>query len=596
VSTTLYKEVTYPLKTLVDDIALGEIALPELQRPFVWPNAKVRDLFDSMYRGYPVGFLLFWAIDSSAKKARAIGTGLKQKEPSRLVVDGQQRLTSLFAVLKGLEVMREGGERERIQIAFSPATEAFQVCDAAVAKDPEFIPDISKLWSKDISRIKFVLEFVSKLRGNRDVTEEEEAKIHAAFDRLQNLEHFPFHTLELTSAVDEEQVAEVFVRINSQGKSLNQADFILTLMAVFWDDGRRELEKFCLGARTPGNGGKSAFNPILQPGPEDLLRVIIGTGFQRGRMKYGYSILRGKNLETGETTAELRDVQFEVFKIAQAEALDLTNWHEFLKVPLSAGYVSKHMIGSQVGLLFSYILYLQGQRNFSVDRNTLRNACARWFFMSALTKRYGNSPESMIERDIQALKGKQSPAEFLKIVDEVVAAELTEDFWTVTLPNRLVSSSSLNPALMAYQAALCVLDANALFSELKIRDLLSPFAKGNKSALEKHHLFPKAFLKAQGVRGVRETNQVANYALIEWSDNISISDADPKRYFPEFFERVSGESRQTAFFHHALPEAWWNMSYDDFLEERRRLMAKVIRAGFEKVGESSKLKATKKAG
>ncbi len=141
---TLFKEITYSLNKLIEDIEMGEIGLPELQRPFVWPNTKVRDLFDSMYRGYPVGYLLFWA-NGLPENHRQIGINTKQSVPRLLIVDGQQRLTSLFAVLKGIPVTREDFKKENIRIAFRPKDERFEVADAAILRDAEWIYDISQL-------------------------------------------------------------------------------------------------------------------------------------------------------------------------------------------------------------------------------------------------------------------------------------------------------------------------------------------------------------------------------------------------------------------------------------------------------------------
>ena len=111
---TLFKQVNYNLGSMVQFIELGQIGLPDIQRPFVWPNRKVRDLFDSMYRGFPVGYLLFWenGFGGGSSQGKQIGTDHKQKLPDLLVVDGQQRLTSLFAVTKGISVLRQNGQAD----------------------------------------------------------------------------------------------------------------------------------------------------------------------------------------------------------------------------------------------------------------------------------------------------------------------------------------------------------------------------------------------------------------------------------------------------------------------------------------------------
>ena len=301
---TLFKEVGYSLSKLIEDIDMGEIGLPDIQRPFIWNAAKVRDLFDSMYKGFPVGYLLFW-VNGFSEIHRQIGIEKKQKVARLLIVDGQQRLTSLYAVLKGQPVMRKDYTTQTIQISFRPIDAKLEVTDAAIRKNPEFIEDISQLWSSEIPRYSFVNSFIGRLREYREVRKEEEARIWESIDRLYDLQNYPFTALELSSTVNEEQVADVFVRINSKGITLNQADFILTLMSVFWDEGRTQLEKFCSAARKPSTVGPSPYNHFIEPDPAQLLRVAVALGFRRARLQHVYSILRGKDLETEKFSDEL---------------------------------------------------------------------------------------------------------------------------------------------------------------------------------------------------------------------------------------------------------------------------------------------------
>ena len=249
-SETLFKEVRFDLGALVKFVELGEIGLPDIQRPFVWKNVKVRNLFDSMYQGYPIGYLLFWE-NGLTDDSRAIGVDQKQRVPRPLIVDGQQRLTSVYAVVKGIPVVRENYESEQIQIAFNPLTEKFEVIDAAIRRDKSYIHNISVLWNDQTDLFEVVDEYLANLSSGREVSDEDRRKVRRSITRLHSLLSFPFTVLELSSNVNEEQVAEVFVRINSEGKPLNQADFILTLMSVFWDEGRSQVEDFCRRSRAP---------------------------------------------------------------------------------------------------------------------------------------------------------------------------------------------------------------------------------------------------------------------------------------------------------------------------------------------------------
>lgn len=584
-SATLFKKVDYSLAKLIHDIELGEIGLPDIQRPFVWEAARVRDLFDSMYKGFPVGYLLFWSNDHLGN-TRQIGIKAKQaRVPRLLIVDGQQRLTSLFAVLKGHPVLTRDYKESYIHIAFRPRDEKFEVTDAATQRDPEYIADISRLWSGDVSRNRFVKDFISRLKETHTLTDDEEDRLIENIDRLYDIQNYPFTAMEISSTISEEQVSEIFVRINSKGVSLKQADFILTLLSVFWDEGRAQLERFCRDCRRPPavDDGPSPFNYFIQPDPDQVLRACVGLGFKRARLQFVYSILRGKDLETEEFSEERRDAQFEVLKKAQAQALDLTSWHEFQKVLIRAGFRSKSMISSDTGLIYTYIMFLIGKQEFKVDIYYLRDVIARWFFMISLTGRYSSSPETVMEGDLARLRAVKNPDEFIKMLDLIIRDTLTEDFWNITLVNALETSAARTPVLFAYYAALNLLDARVLFSKMKVAELLDPALKTKKSATERHHLFPKGYLKTLGFTEVRDTNQVANYALVEWDDNIGISDKAPFEYLPDYAQRFNSDELTQMMEWHALPDDWEMMDYIEFLTKRRELIAEVIRKGFEKL-------------
>ena len=579
----LFKKVDYILKKLVEDISMGEIGLPDIQRPFVWSMTKVRDLFDSMYRGFPIGYLLFWE-NGSSDTHRTIGAGPKQKVARLLIVDGQQRLTSLYAVMKAVPVITKNFKSQRIKIAFHPLSEKFEVSNAAIEKDAEWIPDISILWQPDTKPHAFKRKFLEKLGKRRPLTAEEEDIIHERIDRLIKLEEYPLTALEISSSVDEDKVSEIFVRINSKGEALNQANFILTLMSVFWDEGRKELEEFCRRSKAPSPGGSpSPFNHYLRPNPEQLLRVSVALGFRRARLEHVYSLLRGKDLETRQFSDEQRVKQFALLQEAQAYTLDLQNWHEFFKVLKRAGYPSDQLISSQMAVLYTYALWLIGKRDFKVDLYRLREVMARWFFMATLTGRYTSSPEARFEQDMALLRGANTADDFVRILDEQISAVLTKDYWEVTLPNELETAAARNTAQFAYYAALCLLEARVLYSKMKVSELLDPTTKAKKTALERHHLFPRKYLQRIGVREKRLINQVANYALVEWSDNIKISDRAPRDYVPELEERFASDELQQMYDWHGLPSNWYELDYKDFLKERRRRIALIIKSGFERL-------------
>lgn len=579
-SAICFKRVDYSLDNLLNYIETGDIGLPDIQRPFVWKNTKVRDLFDSMYRGFPVGYFLFWA-NQSDDKSRSIGSGPKVHDvPNRLIVDGQQRLTSLYAVFRGQTVLDENYQKRQIEIAFHPRSGRFEVADNSIRRDPEWIANISLLWAEGQNSRKLINAFIDKLSERQALDEAEEERIADNIQQLINLKGYPFTALEIAENVDEEHVAEIFVRINSEGKKLNQADFILTLLSVFWLEGRLALEKFCADSRQPAQS-KSSFNHFIEPDPDQLLRVSVALAFRRARLKSVYQVLRGKDADTGEYSAVVRDQQFAKLKAAQTDVLNLTHWHQYLSALVGAGFRSRQMVSSELALMYGYVFYLIGRVELKVPEAQLQRLIGRWFFFITLKGRYSSSPESKLDADLADLRGISTAAAFAQLLESKMASELTGDFWDITLPFSMESSSARSPEFFAFVAAQNLLSAPVLFSHKKVSDLLDPAVVSTKESLERHHLFPKAWLINSGIVEQRQTNQLANYALIEWSENIQISDDAPTAYLPPIREQFSQEAWQRMHQLHALPLGWETLDYFDFLKKRRSLIAELVRQGFE---------------
>ena len=579
---TLFRAVPFSVRQLVDNIQRGDVALPDIQRPFVWQNRKVRDLFDSMVKGFPVGYLLFWATGAD-NGVRQIGTDGKDEKVARwLIVDGQQRLTSLYSVLTGTAVVREDYSESRIRIAFRPHDCSFEVTDAAIEKDPEFLADITPLFDDYKQTVRSYLDRLEAARGELD--QKERDHLDDQFDRVRDVGSYPFQVIELDAAMDEEQVADVFVRINSEGVPLNQADFILTLMSVFRDKARRELEDFARAAKKPTISQASPFNWYLQPQPDQLLRVAIAVAFRRAVLKHAYTMLRGKSLKSGQFSAEQRDAQFDQLQEAQNQVLNLLHWHEFLQCIERAGFRSSKMLSGSNAVLYTYALWLIGRTEYHVPLDSLREVIARWFFMAHTTARYSGSFETTFESDMGRLASLAvgDSAGFIDTLDRIVNDRLTSDYWTIGLPNELATSASKSPALMAYLAALNIHDADVLLSTTKVRSRLEP-AISLKKGIERHHIFPRNFLKQSGVTDLKRINQIANFTMVEWSDNIKIADLPPGEYWPQQVAEKAFDPQRLATQRdlHALPDGWETMGYDEFLQVRRELMADVVRRSFE---------------
>ncbi|MGI5470881.1 GmrSD restriction endonuclease domain-containing protein [Streptomyces sp. CA-132043] len=456
-------------------------------------------------------------------------------------------------------------------------------------KDPEYLPDVTVLWQPG-NRKKAVREFLARLAEKRELTESEKDRLDTALDDLYDLQSYTFKVVELSDTIDEEQVAEIFVRINSQGVTLNQADFILTLLSVFWDEGRRELEEFCRASHIPSVSGPSSFNWYIQPEPAQLLRVTIVLALRRAVLKHAYAVLRGRSADTGRPSTTLREEQFAQLQSAQKHVLNLTHWHEFLQCLERAGFRGSKMISSGNAVLYTYALWLIGRVDHRVPLDRLRETIARWFFMAHTTSRYSGSFESRVEQDLARLHGvPQGDADaFIATLDKIIDSTLTSDFWAITLPNGLETAASKSPALMAYIASLNILDAEALLSTGSIRSRLDPSVTARKG-IERHHLFPRNHLKNQGISETQRINQIANMALVDWSDNIAISDRSPAEYWPQqLTDKQLPDDRIARQRHwHALPDGWEQLPYDTFLQERRRLIAGVVREAFDTLSDSA---------
>lgn len=565
----MFKVATYPLHLLLDYIAKGKLSLPDIQRPFVWKATQVRDLFDSLYRGFPVGTLMLW--ETGAKVGiKPVGGGEMDMVPSLLIIDGQQRLTSLYSVIQGVPVMDHRFEKKRIAIAFRPRDEAFEVAGAVTRSDPEFLSDITALWHRSFKNtVRTFFDRLEKRRG-APLEDAERDRLENRMDHVRDLRKIvSFEVIEMTESASEEDVAEIFIRINSKGVSLSQADFVMTLLSCHWERGRLELEEFSRKAKDPTAPGTPA-NPFLSPSPDQMLRVAVGLAFRRGRMQTIYQLLLGKDLTTGEVTAERREEQFRKLEQAQQAVLDPDHWRRFLRCLKTAGFHGDRMLTSASALLYSYLFWLIGKQDFGIDGDELQRTISRWFFMAHTTGRYTSSPETVIEADLRRIEDlpQGDSAAFRDFLDGIIDSTFTGDFWKITLPSRLDGTGHKSPALSAYWAALSILNAEVLFSNTGVRDLLHP-ERASKAAQERQSLFPHL-----------RSRHIGNFVFAEWPAGLRTGEKAPADHWNEAIETLDEERRKRHVYWHALPAGWHADDHGRFLERRRHLIAGVVRDAF----------------
>jgi hypothetical protein len=595
-STQRYSVTPHPIETLLTWVKSGEIAIPEIQRPFVWEATKVRNLLDSLYRGYPVGYLIAWRNPTIKLKDGTSAAG------KRILIDGQQRVTALMAALLGREVLTKDYETVRIRIAFHPQEEKFEVANSIIAKDAAWVPDIATLFAADVKLLQLTRNYVATNDGaNEDA-------VFSALEKLRHVVNNHVGIIELADNLDIETVTEIFIRVNSAGAELSQADFAMSKIAVNETYGgnllRKAIDYFCHLAIAPEflamiEKNDKAFtaseflpamrwisdvkDDIYDPTYTDMLRVAFTSEFRRGKLQDLVALLSGRNFETKQYEAVVAEESFARLKKGVMAFISKTHFDRITMIIRSAGFVTSSLIGGQNGVNFAYIIYLRGRAE-GMPAADLERLVRRWYAMSVLRGRYSGNPETVFDFDIRQIEihGLATYAE------TVFANELPDSFWTGMLPQLMDTSSGQSPYFLAYQAAQVKLgDKGFLSRDITAHDLLM-----NRSDV--HHVFPKKHLKALGLARGRY-NQIANFVLAQSEINIAIGNKAPELYFGELAAQCAGGKKKYGGIIdlsdmkanlriHCLPESLLDgeiPNYDSFLEQRRRLMALKLKQWFE---------------
>lgn len=601
-ATPRYQVVPHPISTILTWVKSKEIAIPEIQRPFVWDSAQVRDLLDSLYKGYPVGYLISWSNPTVRLKDGGTATG------KRILIDGQQRVTALMASLLGLTVINKDYETTRIKIAFNPIEKKFEVLNPVIQKSKEWIPDISELFAPDVHLLNQVDAYKEK---NPDV---DKNAIFDIFDSLKKIENNMVGIIELSNELDIETVTEIFIRVNSQGTQLSQADFAMSKIAANetyqGNVLRKAIDYFCHLAIAPEfittienkdpAFTSSDFFPkmrwiardnedLYDPSYTDMLRVAFTSEFGRGRLQDLVALLSGRNFETREFEEEIAEASFATLKKGILNFMNETQFQRFVMIIKSTGLIDSSLIGSQNVIDFAYIVYLHGRAQ-KINQATLETLTRQWLIMPMLTGRYSGQPESAFDQDIRQIRSI-GLAEYTKMIIET---ELSDSFWTLFLPQQLQTSSINSPSWNVFCAAQSALgDKGFLSSDILVSSLI-------KNKGDVHHIYPKNYLKKLGLQKSKY-NQIANFVLTQQEINIAIGDKAPSVYFAEVLEQARGgklkyggivneSALEKNLELNCIPSKMLQnaeMPYDDFLRERRILMAARMRQYFLGLGNVS---------
>lgn len=597
-----YSVTTYSVQSILGLIESGDIAIPEIQRPFVWDSTKVRDLVDSLYHGYPTGYLITWKNPDVKIKGGGVAEG------KTVLIDGQQRVTALTAALAGKAVLNDDYESKRIKIAFNPLYEGedtpFAVLTPVIEKDSRWISDIAEFFAPDFDSWSFVNDYI---QANPDCNPK---IVNSRITDLKAIATRQLGCIVVAAECSIDEVTDIFIRINSKGAVLSQADFAMSKIAADEAHGgnmlRKAIDYYCHLSVKPEfwttitendaefmaseYAAKAAWlkddkDDIYDPDYNDVLRVAFMHMFRRGKLADLVSLLSGRDFEARDFKSEIADDSFAKLHDGVIKFMHKGNFQDFTAALRSAGFTSPAIIGSKGAVNFAYNLYLTLKEDGSIPSTDVKRWVQRWYVMSVLTGRYSGSSESIMDRDMRGIADRS----FVSFYNEIAASQLSDNFWSVTLPQSLTTTSTRTGAWMVYVASQVRSADNTLFTNgFKVADVI-----GNVGDI--HHIFPKAYLRKEIDAPQRLHNQIANYTYLEKRINIAIGEKSPGEYFSQaraaiiegkpYFGDISDEETLVSNLKaNCIPEGVFHMSakdYETFLAERRTLMAQKIRQYFE---------------
>lgn len=596
-----YSTNSLPVSVLISQILSKQIAIPEIQRPFVWKAKQVRDLMDSLYKGYPTGYIIIWQNPNIKLKDGSLSVGKK------IIIDGQQRITALMTAIAGLPIVNSDYKKCRIKIAFNPFAalsddkdaEIFAVQDSSHLKSKKWIPDIAEIFQTGFNMFGFVREYCTNNPDMRD------SDLGDILTKLLNIGNRQIGIIELSDQLEIDLVTDIFIRINSKGTSLSQGDFVMSKIAADEKFGGNQLRKaidyFSHLAIEPSfystikendvDFARSDYFPkmewlkddletVFDPDCDDVLRVAFMYKFKRAKLADLVGLLSGRDFKTRDYNESIVENTYKELIDGVKNVINENNFKQFMIAIKGAGFVSNKLVTSNMALDFAYTLYLILKKNESIAVGEVKRIVQKWYVLSVLTGRYSSSPETAFAKDLRLIdeNGVQ------KVLQDIEAATLSDNFWNVKVVQDLEYTSTNNPTFLVFLAAQIMQnDVSLLSTNVPVRDLV--LLGGDI-----HHIFPKDYLKKLG-HEKNSYNQDANYVYLDKPINISIGNKAPNVYFGEAFEQCETQTIKVGAITdkqqllenlkaNCIPENVKDMdesNYSDFLAERRKMMAEKIK-------------------
>lgn len=582
-----------PISTILAWVESGAIAIPEIQRPFVWTSTQVRDLMDSLYQGYPVGYIITWQNPDVKLKDGSTSQG------KRILIDGQQRITALRAAISGLNVVDKKYKKRRIAISFNPLTEEFRTRTSSTERGKEWISDIAEVMVNGYDTLTFVDEYVAR---NPGTTRQE---INSRLNRLIQIKNKQIGEIQLSPSLDINIVNEIFVRINASGVNLSNADFAMSKIAVYEKDPgdemgmrlRKFIDYFAHLSAAPDQFKDIAQNDtefaktdyfakiawlknetddLYDPTYNDIIRVVGLTQFARGKLGDVVSLLSGRNFETRQDEKEIADLSFQKLEKGLYQFTNENKFKQFVQNILrGSGYDEPNMLIARNAVNYAYAMYLRlldiGENH--ADANSL---VRRLLAISLMTGRHYGGFETQFEQDIKRIQSAGDMAKFIATLEE---QELSDVFWNSTLVDEFDKPTTNNPFWHMFIAAQNKLLKQSFLSKNNIaRDLATD---------DIHHIFPKNYLVKHGY-DKSKYNRIANFVHLRNDINISVSDLAPREYLGDILsggnnhhsDIVNKAEMINNFEDNAIPKILLQAEvddYDEFLRQRQVLMAEMVR-------------------
>lgn len=596
-----FNTTNYTIEQILGLIRSNSIAIPEIQRPFVWKNSQVRDLLDSLYKGYPTGYIILWQNHGVKLKDGTVSKGQK------ILIDGQQRITALMTSIVGWEIVNSEYKKTRVKIAFDPfaslieddEVEMFAVQDQSHIRSKRWIEDVSVFFDSKFNAWEFVNKYVA------DNPEMDASKLNDIINKVKNIGNRKIGVIELDADLNIDIVTDIFIRINSKGTSLSQGDFVMSKVAADEIHGGNQVRK-AIDYFSHLSKDASFFNQIkdgdieftngeyfkyvewlkedketvFDPECDDIIRIAFMHKFGRSKLKDLVNLLSGRNFETKEYEAKVIDDTYVLLKDGIKNVMNEHNFKQFMITMRSAGFVSKKLINSSMALDFAYTLYLLLHDSKEVSVSEIKRIVQKWYVLSVLTARYTSSPETKFAEDLKQIREKG----IVNTLKDIEAATLSDTFWNVRVVQDLDRSTANNPTFLVYLAAqVAGNDCSLLSNNVRINDLI-------EIGGDIHHIFPKEYLKQNGFEK-NKYNHNANYVYLDTPVNISIGKKAPKEYFSVAFEQcetgvikigsiIDLEQLKNNLIVNCIPEEIKNMDYSnylEFIEKRKELMAQKIK-------------------